>query len=223
MAYRINKAKEIPALNGGWDGESWKDAEIAEIAVARPESSDHHPEVKLKLQYDRSGIFGLFRVDDRYVVCKRTGFNDHVCKDSCVEFFFQPFGRGGYFNFEFNCGGAVLSSYITDHTRTDKGFKEYTMLGDMELRQVDIYHSLPATLDGELAGPLVWELGFHIPFPILEKYCGAIDTGALSGTSWRANFYKCADESSHRHWLSWQPVAKLNFHLPEHFGEIIFA
>jgi hypothetical protein len=44
------------------------------------------------------------------------------------------------------------------------------------------------------------------------------------GVTWRANFYKCADKTSHPHWLTWAPVnyPKPKFHLPEYFGRIEF-
>jgi hypothetical protein len=39
-----------------------------------------------------------------------------------------------------------------------------------------------------------------------------------------ANFYKCGDDTSKRHYLSWNPVktAKPDFHRPEYFGILNF-
>ena len=41
---------------------------------------------------------------------------------------------------------------------------------------------------------------------------------------WRANFYKCADRTSHPHCLTWAPVdfPVPNFHLPRSFGVLEF-
>jgi len=56
---------------------------------------------------------------------------------------------------------------------------------------------------------------------LFETFVGPL--GAPSGQIWRANFYKCADESSHPHWGSWADIGeRLDFHQPECFGEIIF-
>jgi len=38
----------------------------------------------------------------------------------------------------------------------------------------------------------------------------------------RANFYKCGNETSHPHWLSWMPLAERNFHDPSSFGQLVF-
>ena len=56
---------------------------------------------------------------------------------------------------------------------------------------------------------------------LLEAYVGPI--GDLSGQTWRANLYKCADHTSHPNWASWSPIQRLSFHLPEFFGELALA
>ena len=45
------------------------------------------------------------------------------------------------------------------------------------------------------------------------------------GVGWRANLYKCADDSSHPHWLTWAHVDNPtpDFHLREFFGILRFA
>eukprot|EP00831_Metopus_contortus_P012700 TRINITY_DN15111_c0_g1_i2.p1 TRINITY_DN15111_c0_g1~~TRINITY_DN15111_c0_g1_i2.p1 ORF type:complete len:237 (-),score=24.92 TRINITY_DN15111_c0_g1_i2:244-954(-) len=219
-SYVIRKtAGEIdPAAD--WDASVWDGAEAALIGNVW-HTSTHTPEVWVKLMYSDKGFHCMFLVNDKYVRSVNRGYNQSVCLDSCVEFFFQPFGAGPYFNFEFNCGGAVLASYIRDWTRVDgKGFADFTMLKDSELDQLNIFHSMPETVEPEMSGDIQWRLGFFLPFAVLENYTGAL--GDLTGTRWRANFYKCGDKTSHPHWLSWRPVSTLNFHQPECFGVIEF-
>jgi hypothetical protein len=56
---------------------------------------------------------------------KQQRAQDPVWKDSRVEFFAQPMPERGYFNFEFNCGGAFLCYHITNPERTTEGFKGF--------------------------------------------------------------------------------------------------
>jgi hypothetical protein len=79
---------------------------------------------------------------------------------------------------------------------------------------------MPAAVSPEITGPVTWILEFFVPFALLEKYAGPL--GDLAGREWSANFFKCGDETSHPHWVSWQPLPSLNFHLPECFGVIHF-
>lgn len=216
-------------LNGEWDGPFWSGTVPAELSHFRAEGSVHRPRTAVKLCYSDAGISGIFRVEDRYVRCIRTEYMDPVYKDSCVEFFVQPLPDRGYFNFEFNCGGTLLCSYISDPERTADGFKQFTPLPAEDGRQVRVYHALtdygtecgPKTVFPEITGPVTWVLEFFIPFALLEKYAGSI--GELPGQEWKANFFKCGDETSHPHWASWQPLHSLNFHLPECFGLLKFG
>ncbi len=219
--YTVQFAQVRPEMAGLWNGPAWSGAGTLRLTHFRKEGSSHHPGTGVKLLYDAGGIYGLFRVEDRYVRCLRTGYMDPVYKDSCVEFFVRPRPDSGYFNFEFNCGGALLCSYIVNPERVPGGFRDFTPLPPEDGERVIVYHSLPKVVDPEEREPILWFLEFFIPFALLEKYTGPL--GDPGGRLWRANFYKCGDETSHPHWASWKPVHSLNFHLPDCFGEIRFG
>lgn len=221
MLYSVHKACRLPALDDGWESPAWQQAETLEIDHFRPEGSDHRPRTSVRLLYDHTGICGLFRVDDQYVRCVHTAYMGQVYKDSCVECFLQPRPDKGYFNFEFNCGGTLRCSYITDPTRVADGFRHWIPLPEEEGHQVCLYHSLPRIIEPEIPTPTQWALALFIPFGLLEKYVGVL--GGMEGQHWRANFYKCGDETSHPHWASWSPLEQRNFHWPECFGTIRFA
>jgi Carbohydrate-binding family 9 len=203
-----------------WSDPAWAGAETLELTHFRPEGSDHRPQTSARLLYDAGGIHGLFQVLDRYVRCVRTEYFDEVWKDSCVEFFAQPRPDGGYFNFEFNCGGAFLCSYITNPERTPDGFKEFTRLPPQIGQTIKAVSSLPQRVEPEIAAPVQWTLQFFVPFTLLEQYVGPL--GPRLGQVWRGNFYKCGDETSHPHWAAWAPVDERNFHRPACFGSICF-
>ena len=181
----------------------------------------HKPETHLRLVHDGNALKGCFTIGDCYVRSVHQGFQSPVYKDSCVELFLQPKPGGGYFNFEFNAGGAMLVYWIEDPLREGDGFRKYQPLSLEACAQVTVRSSLPARVVPEIQEPLQWTLSFVIPVVVLEHYAGPI--GDLSGQRWRANAYKCGDETSHPHWLSWAPLDTLDFHRPQCFGELVFA
>jgi hypothetical protein len=74
-------------------------------------------------------------------------------------------------------------------------------------------------IDPEMDEPMSWGLTCRIPTDIMSPYVGPLTLDAAS--TMRGNFYKCADQSSHPHWLSWQPLGEqLNFHQPKYFGDL---
>ena len=204
-----------------WESiEQWRSIPFVWIDNFHPEGSDHKPVTIVRVIYNQSGLYGLFEVKDTYVVCRYRGFQEPVWKDSCVEFFVQPNIEKGYFNFEFNCGGAMLCSWVKDYRISDGKFRNSQRLTADDVKGMEVFHTLPSKIEPEIQGLTEWQLGFHIPFTVFKTYIGEL--GEIGGMNWRGNFYKCADESSHPHWASWSPVKELNFHMPDCFGTLRF-
>jgi len=221
MEYCVQRARVCPELAGLWDGPAWRQAEAVTIGNFRPESSDHRPKVQAKLLFDAATIYGIFHVQDKYVRAVHTRYQDAVCRDSCVEFFVEPNPNEGYFNFEFSACGAFLVHYVTDTTRRPDGeFKGFVELPQEDGDLVKVHHSLPGLIEPEIQEDTDWVLEFAIPRRLFETYIGSL--GDPAGQTWRANFYKCGDATSHPHWASWMPLPKTNFHQPEHFGTLRF-
>ena len=218
--YKVLFAAQSLGIDILWDGAMWQNIPALNVSCWH-KNSMHRPETQCKLLYDQERIYGIFRIQDRYVRCVRTCFQSEVYKDSCVEFFVQPKAAGGYFNFEFNCGGALLASYITDPTRIAGKVKEFAPLTPEDDLQIKRFSNLPPIVEPEITRQITWFLGFSIPFAVLEKYIGTL--AEASGQTWRANFYKCGNATSQPHWASWSPLSELNFHLPADFGKIEFA
>ncbi len=218
--YKVSAITTRIELQKQWDGNLWHSIPTLQIAAFRPESSAHRPHTEVKVLRTPIAIHVFFCIADHFVRCVHSGFQQPVYQDSCVEFFVQPKPGSGYFNFEFNCGGAMLASYIIDHTRTSKGFRNFSYLTDQQCRQIAVYHSLPVHIEPERNKSITWFIEFCVPFQLLAEFIGPL--GELDGQIWRANFYKCGDATSHPHWAAWSPVDKLNFHLPRCFGKLFF-
>lgn len=219
MEYRI-RAAAPPPPGAGWEDPAWGRADTLELAHFRPEGSDHRPRTRARLLHGAGGLHGLFLVEDRYVRSVHTRFQDPVCEDSCVELFLEPRAGRGYFNFEFNAGGTLHASHVSDPRRVPGGFAGFTPLTEHDARRVAVRASLPSVVDPEMDEPVTWRLGFFLPTVLLEAYVGPL--GPLAGQVWRGNLYKCGDRTSHPHWAAWSPVDELNFHLPRCFGTLRF-
>lgn len=219
MNYIAPYSDEIKSGNPLRDSVVWKKAAKASLLSVRPESSSVIPKVAVSLLYCDVGIAGFFEVEDNYMVCNTIEPMGPVWQDSCVEFFVKPAGLKGYFNFEFNCIGAVYASYVINPERTPDGFKEYKKFFASDCGLVLTDSSIKNKFEGEIAGPVEWSLTFYIPFSLLGSYS---EKEIEIKEGWRCNFYKCADASSHPHWLSWAPVDELNFHAPQSFGKLEF-
>ncbi|MBN1479296.1 T9SS type A sorting domain-containing protein [candidate division KSB1 bacterium] len=206
-------------INAVWDKQPWSAIQAIELSHHMGDYPEHFPHVRVKIAYDMDALYVFFRVRDQYVLALTQDYQGSVYKDSCVEFFFTPHEDVslGYFNLEMNCGGTALFNF-QKQPRTD-----VIKVGRNDFDQITVAHTMPKIVNPEIQDSLTWMLEYRIPFSILRKYSAT--TIPEEGTKWRANFFKCADNSSHPHWLTWSPVEydRPNFHLPDYFGDLVFG
>lgn len=211
------RAPAAPSGTGRRDDPAWRTAQVAEL-VYHERSCDHRPAVEARLLYDDEYLYVLFYVKDRYVKAVAQEYQGPVYLDSCVEFFVQPKPECGYFNFEVNAGGCMLLHYALGTGDPAAGINVPQEL----LNGMKIHHSLPERIDPEIEDPVDWTIEYAIPLSLFEHYTGPL--GPLPGQSWRGNFYKCADRTSHPHWGMWSPIGeKFSFHQTAFFGDIRFG
>ena len=215
--YDVYKTTQPITIDANWHKGVWKNIPALDIALYMGDKPEHRPQTEAKLLYDDQAIYVIFRVKDHYVrtVAKET--HGEVCNDSCVEFFFTPDETvdAGYFNLEMNCGGTFL---LHRNTKAQHGRE----LDLADCQQIQVAHTLPKIIDPEITKPTTWCVEYRLPIDIIEKYAQVVKPAP--GVIWRANLYKCADHTSHQHWLTWHKVdhPTPDFHLPEYFDQIIF-
>ena len=219
MIYTVKPATKPTTATDNWTQGVWQTANEIELTNHMGARPEHFPRTCAKLLYDDQAIHVYFRVEDRYIRAVAEHYHDNVCRDSCVEFFFTPGNdlTPGYFNVEINCTGVLL---VYHQQAIDRGRVPLELA---DCRRVEIQPSLPRRkIDPEIPGPLTWEIKCTIPYEMLTHYAPL--TPPAPGVTWRANFYKCA-ENSHPHYLTWAPVDHPvpKFHLPEFFGTLEFA
>ena len=218
MIYTIQRYKKPPLDKSTWDIKPWSNTKSEVLSNYMGNKPEHFPKTKFKILYDENALYVFFKVWDKYIKATALAHQESVCKDSCAEFFFTPGDNSskGYFNLEMNCGGIMLFHFqkIPREGQIEIEKKEYN--------KIQILHSMPKIVNPELIEPTIWTVAYSIPFDLINNYYKI--SRPKQNSIWRANFYKCADKTSHPHWLTWSPVnfEKPNFHLPDSFGILKF-
>lgn len=180
-----------------------------------PDKFPYSPAVEFRMFHTGSHAMLRFSVGEQYTAARVAEDNGRVWTDSCVEFFIAVDGEG-FYNFEMNSIGALLLA----HRRS---------------RHVDVEHAGAEVLQTILRRPTLargvtfderqgdnkWQMTLGIPAAALFKH----RLESWDGVAARANFYKCGDELSVPHFLSWRPIAteSPDFHRPEFFDTLQFA
>lgn len=165
------------------------------------------PEVSVRLAYSEKALVLLYKVSEEHVLGNVLENNGPVWEDSCVETFIKDPINEGYYNIEVNCVGTKLAAHRLSRT-------EFEHFSAEKLAKIECCSSLEhKRTDLKKQG---WSLLEIIPFETigLEKAPEYLEV----------NFYKCGDNCSRAHYLSWSPIGlpKPNFHCPEFFGKIRF-
>ena len=158
-----------------------------------------------QLCYSDDFLFVHLSATEKDIRAENTEPLSPVYEDSCLEFFFMIADSPNYFNFEINPNGCLSAQFGPE--KTDRI--------DIVREDAQEYFDIHAdrTSDG-------WEVFYRIPLKFIRlfypdyKFEGELE----------ANFYKCGNKTSDRHYLSWSPVdlESPNFHCPEYFGTIKF-
>ncbi|MGG1514926.1 carbohydrate-binding family 9-like protein [Paenibacillus oryzisoli] len=171
------------------------------------------PEVSVKLYYTSERLYLQYTVYEDDPKIQYHAMNDPVCKDSCVEFFFQPLPESDprYLNFELNAAGTLMLKI--GHDRHDR-----TALPNATPGLFDI-HAATGCFDPTSASSY-WQLAFSIPFGWLQTIFP--DFRIESGRKFRGNFYKCGDTTPTPHYGSWHRVTSPvpDFHRSCDFGDL---
>ena len=174
----------------------------------------YQPEVSFRIAHDDSLLFLKYYIKEEHILARRTDSNSAVHRDSCVEFFIDPLQDGNYYNFEFNCIG-------TTHLAYGPGRGKRTFIPpELIENEIKIWSTLGEESFEEKSGIFEWEMVVVIPSSIFTYNDGLSFSKLVSN----ANFYKCGDDTSKIHYLSWNRVKtqKPDFHRPEHFGILNF-
>jgi hypothetical protein len=174
----------------------------------------YQPEVQFRIAHDDSLLFLKYYVKEEHVLARRTDPNSAVHRDSCVEFFVDPIQNGNYYNFEFNCIGTTHLAY--GPRRGERTFIPAELIEN----EIKTWSTLGKASFEEKSGMFEWEMVVVIPSSIFT-YNKDLNFSKLVSN---ANFYKCGDDTTKRHYLSWNPVKTPNpdFHRPEYFGILNF-
>lgn len=172
----------------------------------------YKPKVEFRIGHTGEEVWLKYYVNEKYIRAVETRTNGDVYKDSCVEFFVS-LDKENYYNFEFSCIG-------TKHVAFGSGRHGRKPVDPEILEDIKIESSLGSEPFEERSGGFEWEMIIKIPLSCFAYS----DIQTLKGINATANFYKCGDETTEPHFVTWNPVKaeQPDYHRPECFGELYF-
>ena len=197
-------AKKVSHKVNSLSDPAWGLAQVQRIEEYpwKGEANPYSPEkVEFRVLHDGHNLYVRFDTWEEEVRATYTVPNDPVCRDSCVEFFFQPDNADGrYLSFEINPLGTLLIGL-------GHGIPDIVYLPDDRAQfKIETYKE-----DHH------WQVCYEIPESFMRKFFGNLSTEI------RGNFMKCADDSAKPHHGCWSKIDMPHpaFHVPQFFGTLV--
>jgi len=205
--YVCRKIEENLMIDGNLDKPEWGKAVAVQlvdtVTGAKPKQT-----TTVKLIWSNDFLYAGFCCKDDYICATMTEYNDKLYEEDVVELFIDDdLDHKTYIEIEINPLNAVLHYGIQNDSQ--KRFLQFARVEKKVLSAV-AHHDKLGIYTVELA----------IPF---SEFITAKHNPPIKGERWLFNLYRIdrgkngADEYS-----AWSPTGKLNFHIPEKFGELVF-
>ena len=197
---------ELPDADGFPTSLAWRrSAPLRFDTDWRGENADPERETEVQLLWTSEGLFLLFRARFRVITvfpdAEPNGRRDQLWDRDVSEVFLQPDPSQlrSYKEFEVSPNGFWIDLDIAPGEKRDL---------KSGLRRRVVLDEAAKTWVAELALPMKC---------LIERF----DSEAV----WRVNFYRVEGAAEPRFYSSWQPTrtAAPDFHVPEAFGELVFA
>jgi len=178
-----------------------------------PDKYPSKPDVSFSIAHNGYNILLKYRVHEDETLGRVTEDNGEVWTDSAVEFFLM-FGNDYYYNAEFNCIGTALLGY------KEAGDNNVEHPSPEIMKSIKRLPSLGRGKRDKKQGDIDWTLTLVIPKTAYWKD----NIESFNGLKALGNFFKCGDNLTTPHYLSWTEIDTPNpsFHQPDFFGELNF-
>lgn len=206
-SYACRKYKGSMIIDGDTGKQEWAAVEemhlLDNVTGARPVQ-----QTSVKMLWDDEFLFIAYKCVDDSINATLRGFNDKLYEEDVVEVFLDDDCDGKtYIEIEVNPLNAVLHYSIINSLKGS--FIGYARL-DNKIK------SAVKRVDGKYT---CYEMA--IPF---TEFLSAPNIPPKAGDRWLMNIYRIDRGGDGRdEYTAWSPTGKINYHLPESFGELVFS
>ena len=203
--------KKTPAsikLDGNLNKQAWQEAQ-GDFLVETESGREAKLKSECKPLWNENYLYISFKCKDDYIKATMTAYNDKLYEEDVVEVFIDD-NRDlkTYVEIEVNPLNTVLHYIVNNNLKGEKFLyaKVYKTLETATIYYEDIQE---------------WHTEIAIP---MEEFITAVNNPPLTGDIWGINFYRIdRKEDKVVEHSAWLETGKIDFHMPEKFGQLNFV
>lgn len=230
--YVCGRTSKAPCIDGKGDDPVWQQArELSPLRDICGGSIPH--QCRIRMLWDDSYLYILADMDEEHLRASKTEHDSIIYHDPDFEVFIDPDGDGlNYIELEINALNTTWDLFIARPYR----FNDPHILHDWDIPGLRHAVHLRGTLNDASDTDDGWSVELAIPWSSITSHdrLPRCNQAPEPGSSMRMNFsrvnwqveptaegYKAlpVPESNH----VWAPTGKVNIHLPEHWGRVVFS
>lgn len=206
--YYCGKTQANIEIDGNLNKQAWRNAKV-DFLVETESANEVELKSEFKSLWNENFIYISFKCQDNYIKATMTEYNDKLYEEDVVEVFIDDNNDlKTYLEIEVNPLNAVLHYVINNNL---KGRKFAFAKVDKTVETASIYYEDIQEWHTEIAIPM-------------EEFTTATNNPPLSGDCWGINFYRIdRKENKEDEYSAWSATGKIDFHMPEKFGELTFV
>lgn len=212
--YTVQRTSGPITIDGLIDEADWESAPSFTPFVFPWWTAGAKEQTEVKMLWDDEFLYIAYRCEDAHIWAEYYDSNSATCLDDCVELFWNPAPdkQGGYYMFEMNCIGNVLS---VCNDRSKPILENKTLPPHMG-------QTITGTLNNDSDTDTGWTMEVAVRFTDYNTL--AEGRSPRDGDTWRINLNRCGGKTNEQY-SQWVPhgTPKPNFHVPDDFGEIVFS
>lgn len=231
-SYVCGRAETPPVIDGRGNDAAW--AGVRELSPLRDIEGAAVPhQCRIKMLWDDNYLYILADMDEPHLRASLTQHDSVIFHDPDFEVFIDPDGDGlNYIELEINALNTTWDLFIARPYR----FNDPNILHDWEIPGLKHAVHLRGTLNNPTDEDQGWSVELAIPWSSLTSHSHQPRRSMppSPGSEMRFNFSRVnwqvsptpqgyekrpVPESNH----VWAPTGKVNIHLPEHWGRVIFS
>jgi hypothetical protein len=206
--YYCKKINEEIRLDGNIGKPVWSNATEAKL-LETEFGGNPSQKTTVKVLWNEEYLYIGFKCEDDEIIATYTEYNDPLYLEEVVEVFIDDnLDFKSYAEFEVNPLNTLLYYNILNDLKGN--FKKFA-------RVDKIVHTAVLRQDEQNS----WSVEIAIPF---SEFVTSKNNPPIAGDKWFVNFYRIdRRKSGEDEYSAWSLTGKINFHLPEKFGEMIFT
>ena len=212
--YRIKRLNGSITIDGRLDEPAWQGAEPIELFLA-DDGGKPLQQTTAGMLWDDEKLYISFWCKDNDIWGTMAERDDPICREEVVEVFFSPRQEiNSYYEIEVSPLNVIYDLVVLNDLR---GHVE--VLDQWNCKGLETAVYIKGEINKRNLKDEYWSVELAIPFKSIYM---AHNIPPLPGDEWRLNLYRIDRAREVDEYSAWSPPGKINFHIPQSFGRVIF-